>query len=598
MDSKPTQPFEIAREVLKQLATRRQQPTPDNYLNLYNEIAGDAAVDIFPDKPIKSLIASLPRKTTEQTRRVRQFEAAATARNWGTLGETLQSLFEDVAAEPLPWAAVIRELLSQLDHSREKPNPLDIARRRETLERLLKSATTPEQLHVRLQSLIKTWMQEDAFSTSDEGETTANATNADAAAKPDKNTKAGKAALAAQSDQIRELGELIALLLDNSVATLLADHPELAEEASALAGEVCALHNPKELEAYKTRLRKFSYRLQFTAEDQAEMRTALLHLLRLVIENINELVIDDRPLRGQITLLNEIVSQPLSLRRLDDAERRLKDVIFKQGMLKKQLNEAQNRLKSMLATFVDRLADMDEETGAFHTKIGLCAQKIGEAGDINKISEVLDEVMTTTRTMQTNAQLSRKELQMMRLRVEETEREIERLQVELAQVSEMVRQDPLTGALNRKGMEEALDREVARFQRQKSQLCLAILDIDNFKILNDTLGHQAGDAALVHLTNVIRETIRPQDTLARYGGEEFVILLPGTPLDESVSVMVRLQRELTRRFFMHNNEKLLITFSAGVAELTTSEPPKEALKRADNAMYLAKRSGKNRVIPA
>jgi diguanylate cyclase len=147
-------------------------------------------------------------------------------------------------------------------------------------------------------------------------------------------------------------------------------------------------------------------------------------------------------------------------------------------------------------------------------------------------------------------------------------------------------------------MEEALEREVARFLRHQSTLCLAMLDIDNFKKLNDTYGHHVGDAALVHLANVIRETIRPQDTLARYGGEEFVILLPETPLDDAVVALTRLQRELTRKFFMNNNEKMLITFSAGVAEIGTDEPSQAAMKRADEAMYLAKRAGKNRVVAA
>ena len=112
-----------------------------------------------------------------------------------------------------------------------------------------------------------------------------------------------------------------------------------------------------------------------------------------------------------------------------------------------------------------------------------------------------------------------------------------------------------------------------------------------------SLGHAVGDAALKHLASVAREAIRPQDTLARYGGEEFVVLLPNTPLDDAVSAMVRVQRELTRRFFLNNNDKVLITFSCGVAQLGTGEAPAETLKRADSGMYIAKRAGKNRVVP-
>jgi diguanylate cyclase len=127
---------------------------------------------------------------------------------------------------------------------------------------------------------------------------------------------------------------------------------------------------------------------------------------------------------------------------------------------------------------------------------------------------------------------------------------------------------------------------------------VGLLDIDNFKQINDSHGHQTGDEALQHLVDVVRENVRPQDSVARYGGEEFVVLLPDTLLDSAVATMVRLQRALTKRFFLTGQQKLLITFSAGVAEMRDSEAPEEAIDRADKAMYIAKRSGKNRVIAA
>src|SRR6185295_20352 len=102
-----------------------------------------------------------------------------------------------------------------------------------------------------------------------------------------------------------------------------------------------------------------------------------------------------------------------------------------------------------------------------------------------------------------------------------------------------------------------------------------------------------GDAALAHLATVTRGSMRPQDTLARYGGEEFVILMPDTPLEQGVEAMMRLQRELTKRFFLAGNEKIVITFSAGVAQLAPGEQAEAAIERADQAMYLAKRAGKN-----
>jgi diguanylate cyclase len=370
----------------------------------------------------------------------------------------------------------------------------------------------------------------------------------------------------------------------------------MAAEAARLAQAARSARSPAEIAALIAEMKRFGYRLHFVAEDQAELRASLLHLLHLVIDNINELVIDDQWLQGQIATVLELFGQPLNLRQLDEVERRMKDVIYKQSALKKSLTDAQDQLKAMLATFVDRLAGFSASTGSYHDKIEQCADKISKASDISQLTAVLDVVMHETRAVQLDAQRTHDELQEMRKKVEAAEREVARLQQELASASELVRHDPLTGALNRKGMDDALATEVARTKRHGSQLCLALLDIDNFKKLNDSLGHAAGDAALVHLAKVVGETIRPEDTLARYGGEEFVVLLPNTALEDAITAMTRVQRELTRRFFLHNNDKVLITFSCGVAEIGADETAPEAFQRADSAMYLAKRAGKNRVL--
>ncbi len=143
-----------------------------------------------------------------------------------------------------------------------------------------------------------------------------------------------------------------------------------------------------------------------------------------------------------------------------------------------------------------------------------------------------------------------------------------------------------------------ITREATCADRGTLPLCVAPLDIDNFKRLNDTLGHQAGDQALVHLTNVIRETLRPSDSVARYGGEEFVIILPDTDIENGESTISRLQRELTKKFFLHENDRILITFSAGVALRAPQEDQEDAIARADKAMYQAKKAGKNQVVAA
>lgn len=585
-----TQPSEIAREAFRRLAQRRTPPTPDNYRALYDEIAGTASVEAFPEKSLKGLIGALPRTTPEQSRFARQAETAIADKNWDGLRAALGDVLARLGTEPPNWAALMRELLVQMETRHAGLTPV---KKREALDHVLTASGSPDVLYKRLQSLLRTWAHApeaaDAQELAELPETadTVPAVPAPPPAKGGATPKATPVVL-----------DLVAQLIENAVSFLLIDTPDLAKDAAKLASDARAAQSDEQVAAVAAQLKKFIYRLQFVAEDQAELKAALLHLLQLIIENISELVVDDQWMAGQVALVSGLVSQPLNLRRLDDVERRLKDLIYKQSTLKKSLNDAKDRLKEMIATFVDRLGDFTATTGEYHDKIEHCAERVSKANDINELSAVLDEVMRETRVIQLSARRSHDELIEMKRRVEDAEKEVARLQDELSQASEMVRIDPLTGALNRKGMDEAVEREIGRARRHREKLCLALLDVDNFKRLNDSLGHKAGDEALVHLASVTREAIRPQDTLARYGGEEFVIVLPDTHIDDAVTAMVRVQRELTKRFFLHKNEKILITFSCGVAELNENETPEEAIARADAAMYLAKRAGKNRVVAA
>jgi diguanylate cyclase len=402
----------------------------------------------------------------------------------------------------------------------------------------------------------------------------------------------------ASSDLLPELRNLFAYTLETAIATQLVDSPQLSGDAKLLASDIRLAKTPEELQAFLTRLKRFAFKLELLAEDQAELKSSLLHLLNLFVENITELVVDDQWLHGQIEVVRSILDKPLSQRTIDDAERRLKEVLFKQSQLKASLNEAREAIKRMLAGFVDQLADFADATSEFHDKIEICADKISAATDISELGSVLSEVMHETRTIQINAQRSRDELRSTQQKVRESEARILELEHELETTSDLVRHDQLTGVLNRRGLEDMFNKEVARNKRHDTLLCVALLDIDNFKKLNDSMGHDIGDQALIHLANVCRDTLRPQDTVARYGGEEFVILLPETPVNEAVIALTRLQRELTKKFFLNGNEKVLITFSAGITQLRPEDDQGSVIKRADEAMYKAKQTGKNRVISA
>ncbi|MCG2578884.1 GGDEF domain-containing protein [Dechloromonas sp. XY25] len=585
-----TNPFEIARETLRQLAARRVPPTPDNYLTLYQEISGVKLADAhFPEKQLRSLASALPRATPDQLRLARQLDDAIKAGNWDEYRNRLVEFVNALTdAQKLGWAEMIGNLFRQWD---AKHAGLTIARKRESLEHVLtSSAANPDTLFNRLQSLLRSWGQ-----GRDQEAGTAEDAPPDQVAAP-VTSPPRRTPPTAAADLLPELRELFAFTLETAIATQLLEIPQLSSDAKALAQDIRNAIDLDQMQGFLARLKRFAFKLELLAEDHTELRLSLLKLLRLLVGNISELVLDDRWLHGQIEIVREIIDKPLSQRSIDDAERRLKEVLFKQSQLKSSLADAQAAIKHMLAGFVDQLASFAEATSDYHDKIDICAKKVTAANDITELENVLADVMRETRTIQLNAQRSRDNLREMQHKVEESERRIRELERELENTSNLIRHDQLTGALNRHGLEEMFAKESARAQRHGTELCVALLDLDNFKKLNDSMGHETGDQALIHLATVCRETLRPQDTVARYGGEEFIILLPETPLHDATAVLTRLQRELTRKFFLRDNEKVLITFSAGITQMRADDTQATVIKRADEAMYEAKKSGKNRVI--
>jgi diguanylate cyclase (GGDEF)-like protein len=166
------------------------------------------------------------------------------------------------------------------------------------------------------------------------------------------------------------------------------------------------------------------------------------------------------------------------------------------------------------------------------------------------------------------------------------------LQGELAR---RARTDPLTGALNRRSMEEIAVRETARSLRYGCALSMIVLDIDKFKHLNDTRGHAAGDCALQLLARRLLCLLREQDSLARMGGEEFAILLPDTAREAALTIAERVRRMVEELEVPFETGPVKMTVCAGVAQLNLARGWEEMMRRADTAMYEAKHRGRNLV---
>lgn len=583
-------PSDLARETLKTLASRKTPPTPANYAKIYSEISGEASEEDSGAEKVLRGIADRIENTPKFTSVSSALRRVIGSGDWEQCLKEIEKILPKAGGSDAvqSWADLIRDLLRQLETTHKG---LTVSRKKEALENVLsRFAANPEALFEKLSGLIKSWKEQLVAIGAIEMEPATSA-----AVAPATISAISSASIpGSNAEMLDRLSELLAQALESILSTL----PDLSQHVQNLASQVRSSKTPELFAALEKQLRQFWIKVELHAGDNAKIHDGLVRLLRLLVENIGEMVEDEDWLFGQIAILQDIIDKPMDRRAIADAERSLRNAVIKQGMLKQSLNDAKSTLKTLMTSFIDRLVEITESTGEYHQKIEGYSKKIGKTNNITELSHLLEDIMQDTRIIQTSALRSHEELIGTRKQVDEAQAKIKELEQELNQVSELVQQDQLTGALNRRGMDAAFEREATRADRSHHPVCVALLDIDNFKRLNDTLGHQAGDQALVHLSSVIKETLRPSDSVARYGGEEFVIILPEVGLEEAAAAIERLQRELTKKFFLHENDRVLVTFSAGVAQRAPEESQEDVIGRADKAMYEAKKTGKNRVVVA
>jgi diguanylate cyclase len=259
---------------------------------------------------------------------------------------------------------------------------------------------------------------------------------------------------------------------------------------------------------------------------------------------------------------------------------------------------ARDALKAMMQHMLVELAELGSVTGRFNDRIAGYADVIERADTLDSLAGVVREMVGETRAVHEMVGGARDRLQAEHARAAELESKVRELEGELRRLSDEVATDALTQVANRRGMTTAFEAERARVERGGPSMAIGLIDIDNFKRLNDSLGHAVGDIALKSLATRIKDWLRPVDHVARFGGEEFVVLLPATPADEAQQVLTRLQRQLSASLFMHEQREVFVTFSAGVTAFRPPETLDAALERADEALYEAKRTGKNRTCLA
>ena len=265
--------------------------------------------------------------------------------------------------------------------------------------------------------------------------------------------------------------------------------------------------------------------------------------------------------------------------------------IYKRFFIGKEestLDEIRDKLQQTLTVVFGELKELSGQTQEYESTTLESVDKLTEDMSVQDIKNVLDEVIAATKKIRSSGEMTHQ-------RLEETTKSLQVLKKDFEDAKTELLQDFLTGVMNRKGFDETLAKSVSS---ATGNLCLLMIDIDHFKKFNDKHGHIVGDEVLKFVAKNVRKIVRGNDSIARIGGEEFAVILPKTPLLGAVTVAENARASISRLKLERKgkSEKLeTITVSIGVSQYKQGESLEEFVNRADQALYFAKNSGRNRV---
>ncbi|KIM09194.1 MAG: hypothetical protein KU28_00700 [Sulfurovum sp. PC08-66] len=266
---------------------------------------------------------------------------------------------------------------------------------------------------------------------------------------------------------------------------------------------------------------------------------------------------------------------------------------------KKALSEAMHQLDAIAAEVSNRLLSIIQK-GQNQAQLLLDIRQDlmrMDLTDIDSPMKLHKKLLDIATVLEDETQALTKTLTTQQTQIVQMEAKIASLQTELAIANQAKEEDHLTKLYNKRGLEDKIKLFEANYKREGTDYVILFLDIDHFKAINDTYGHDAGDAVLVTFAKVLLREARDVDVIGRYGGEEFVMLLPRTTLEGAHTFANKLRVILSKSSFVFKQQRIKLTVSGGIALRSHYESAEVAMKHADKELYNAKHSGRNAIFP-
>ena len=592
-------PAQLAKAALLRLSKQQLEPTPENYARAYAQESGVEPAVVLPERA-QALITKLLNLGVSNTQARTDIGQLVRESAWD---EALRQI-ERMDSPGEAWSQGIGKLVRGLERGGRN---WTVARKKDAVLRVIEgNRSDAHRLLHRLSQLVASWDESSSASAAADG------TNEEPGGTPSQflTEEEALSSLHGALDEMAtepsggaghwpEIGEHLQSTVRHAVA-----HPN--SQADALLFEMDQAEEDLRREGATperaAQIQSLCARARHLLDHREHLFGELGQLCRELSSSLVELSEDDSWARGQAELMNAAIEQGLGGRGVRSVSELLAGTRERQASLRAERADARDALKSLIQQMLAELGELGQHTDRFQNDVGRYAEAIEKADSLESLAGTVREMVEQSRSVRDLVKQTQTRLTLEHQRASDLSNKVQSLEDELRKLSSEVQTDQLTQIANRRGLIKAFEQEQAKSEREAKadapRIALALLDIDNFKRLNDSLGHAAGDEALKSLASRVSGLLRPGDLVARYGGEEFVLLLPATPIDEAQAVLALLQRSLSASLFVHEGKDVFVTFSAGVTHYRNGETLEAALDRADVALYEAKHTGKNRACVA